>query len=274
MQRRSSLPSRASAGRDEAAFEQVTRFLEGIQAEICSRAEPWRGGVAYLHDEFKLVWDLNMLYVNDPPEGVSATELADEAEKLMGPLGYTHRRIWIPDETLGAALAPDFEELGWSTDVHVAMVHRHDPDRPADTSRVEEVGAAAWEGREKQLRSYPWCDDDDLVPQMRALYDLLLEAGNGRDLAIVEDGLAVSFALVFSRGEVAQIEDVATLSAYRGRGLSRAVVYKALQECVANHELTFLIADENDWPRDFYFKLGFEAVGLYYYFLKTLSPIT
>lgn len=257
--------------RDDVAFDRVTRFLEEIQQEICTSAEPWRWGTAYLHGTHKLVWDLNMLQVNGPPPEVSAAELADEAEKVMGPLGYTHRRIWIADEALGAALAPGFEELGWATDVHVAMVHRRGPDRGVDTARVQEVGAAAWGGREKQLRSYPRCDDDDLVPQMRALYDLLLEAGNGKDFAIVEDGLAVSFALVFSRGDVAQIEDVATLADHRGRGLSRAVVYKALQECLAEHELTFLVADENDWPKDFYEKLGFEAVGLYYYFLKTLT---
>ena len=172
---------------------------------------------------------------------------------------------------LGEALTPGFLELGWEVDVHVAMVHRREPDRASDTSRVQETGAAAWPGREKQLRSYPWCDDDDLVPQMRALYELLLEAGDGKDFAIVEDGLAVSFALLFSRGEVGQIEDVATLTEHRGRGLSRMVVYKALEQSLAQHDLTFLIADANDWPKDFYEKLGFDAVGLYYYFLKTLT---
>ena len=215
-----------------------------------------------------------MLYLKDPPPAVSAAELADEAEEVMAPLGYTHRRIWIPDEDLGAALAPAFLELGWEVDVHVAMVHRREPDRSSDTSQVQEIGAAAWEGREKQLRSYPWCDDDDLVPEMRALYDRLLKAGNGKDFAIVEDGLAISFALLFSRGEIGQIEDVATLEEYRGRGLSRTVVYEAFEQSLAQPDLTFLIADANDWPKDFYEKLGFDAVGLYYYFLKTLTPTT
>ena len=210
-----------------------------------------------------------MLYLDDPPTEVSAAELADEAEKVMGPLGYTHRRIWIPDEELGAALAPGFTELGWETDVHVVMVHRRDPDRPSDTSQVEEIGAEVWKGREKQLRSYPWCDDDNLVKEMRVFYALLMDAGNGTDLAIVSDGLPVSFGLLFSRGDIGQIEDVATLEDYRGRGLSRAVVYEALQRSLEKHRLTFLIADASDWPRDFYEKLGFDAVGLYYYFLKT-----
>lgn len=210
-----------------------------------------------------------MLCLDDPPAEVSASELADEAEKVMAPLGYSHRRIWTPDEELAAALAPGFTELGWATDVHVVMVHRRDPDRPADTSQVEEIGAEVWKGREQQLRSYPWCDDDDLVKEMRVFYYLMMDAANGTDLAIIEDGLPVSFGLLFSRGDVGQIEDVATLEEYRGRGLSRAVVYEALRRSLEKHALTFLIADASDWPRDFYEKLGFDAVGLYYYFLKT-----
>ncbi|MDQ3957707.1 MAG: hypothetical protein M3273_05225, partial [Actinomycetota bacterium] len=83
--------------------------MEELQHEICTTVEPWRWGTAYLHDEYKLVWDLNMLYLNDPSPEVSAAELADEVEHVMGPLGYTHRRIWIPDEGLGAALTPGFE---------------------------------------------------------------------------------------------------------------------------------------------------------------------
>ena len=31
----------------------------------------------------------------------------------------------------------------------------------------------------------------------------------------------------------------------------------------------FLIADENDWPKKFYERLGFETVGRMYTFLKT-----
>jgi GNAT superfamily N-acetyltransferase len=150
------------------------------------------------------------------------------------------------------------------------MSYRHDPDRVVDTTMVQEVGRTIWPSREKQLRSYPWTNNAEIVAEMKSLYDLLMDTGIVRDFAVIEDGEAVSFAYLFTRGGVGQVEDVATLEAYRGRGLSRAVVYRALQESLsAGNDLTFLVADALDWPRDFYGKLGFEAVGNHYYFLKT-----
>jgi ribosomal protein S18 acetylase RimI-like enzyme len=60
----------------------------------------------------------------------------------------------------------------------------------------------------------------------------------------------------------AQVEDVATMPAYRGRGHARAVVQHAVEEAWAGgHEFVFLVADGEDWPKELYTKLGFEEVG-------------
>ncbi|HET7573500.1 MAG TPA: GNAT family N-acetyltransferase, partial [Solirubrobacterales bacterium] len=61
---------------------------------------------------------------------------------------------------------------------------------------------------------------------------------------------------------IAQVEDVATLAARRGRGLAQAVVRAALDAARAEEpELVFLTADADDWPRLMYEKVGFRAVG-------------
>src|SRR3712207_1279876 len=146
-------------------FERATGFLERVQRDLCTYAEPWRWGVHFGDRDLHRIWDLNLLYLSDPPATVHARDLAAEAEDLMGAFGNEHRRVLITDEALGAQLAPGFEELGWETDIHVVMAHRRDPDRSVDTSMVEELGAAIWPSREKQLRSYPWADDDETAEQ-------------------------------------------------------------------------------------------------------------
>jgi GNAT superfamily N-acetyltransferase len=245
-------------------------FIEDLQRELCPYVGSWRWGIEFAHPSLSRVWDLNLLYLNDPPPDVTATAVADDAEHIMSARGCEHRRVWIPDEIVGAKLAPGFQQLGWDVDVHVVMSYRHQPDQGVDTSMVQEVGRTIWPSREKQLRSYPWTNDDNIVAQMKGLYDLVMDTGIARDFAVTENDEAVSFAYLFSRGGIGQIEDVATLEAHRGRGLSRAVVYRVLQESLAaGNDLTFLVADALDWPKNFYSKLGFEPVGNHYFFLKT-----
>ena len=64
------------------------------------------------------------------------------------------------------------------------------------------------------------------------------------------------------RPGIGQIEDVLTLERFRNRGLARATVMRALAASrEAGHDLTFLIADRDDWPKELYRKLGFDEIG-------------
>ena len=52
------------------------------------------------------------------------------------------------------------------------------------------------------------------------------------------------------------------LEKYRGRGLGKAVTARAAAESVAaGHDLTFLVADADDWPKELYRRLGFRDTG-------------
>ena len=50
------------------------------------------------------------------------------------------------------------------------------------------------------------------------------------------------------------------MRAYRGRGLGRAIVQHALDEARRDHDVVFLEALADDWPRLLYAKLGFDVV--------------
>ena len=184
-----------------------------------------------------------------------------------------HRQVVVDLPHVGDRLAQGFEELGWKVDRHVVMVHRRPPDRPIDTGEVEILEEAkVWPARDRFLRTYEWCDNDDITAQMHGTYRTWIRAGSGEDLGIVRDGTAASFAMLWVHDRSAQIEDVATIQAFRDQGLSRAVVTRAVERA---HErgcdFVFLVADEGDWPKELYRKLGFDPVGTLYYFLKTNS---
>lgn len=67
---------------------------------------------------------------------------------------------------------------------------------------------------------------------------------------------------LFSQGGVAQVESVHTVAEHRGRGLARAVLERAVAEAhAAGHELVFLRADADDWPRQLHRRLAFAEVG-------------
>ena len=217
------------------------------------------------------MYDLNFLRLEKTTDDLSVDALIEEAERIQSRLG--HREIWVEDESVGRELEPDFKARGWKVNRHIVMVHRRPADRVADTAEVKEFDEAKmWPTRAEYLRTYEWCRDDETVAQMHGAYRVWMSACNGRDFGIERDGRPVSFAMLWTDGETAQIEDVATLEAYRNQGLSRSVIGKALEEAQAGGStLVFLVADSEDWPKELYGKLGFDTVGELYYFVKVNS---
>jgi predicted GNAT family acetyltransferase len=101
---------------------------------------------------------------------------------------------------------------------------------------------------------------------------LVARTGNARHLAAFVDGEVAGGADLYSDGRTAQVEDVSTFPAFRGRGLASAVVLHAVGEALAaRHDFVFLVADAADWPKELYARLGFEPLGHKWTFLRRPS---
>jgi ribosomal protein S18 acetylase RimI-like enzyme len=151
------------------------------------------------------------------------------------------------------------------------MALREPRDRDPDASLAAEVSAEEQRAIEHEtLSEEPFAKD----PEVR---DMLVDARAARQATVDEcryiagvvDGRRVGATTVYVMGDLAQVEDVATLRAYRGRGVARAMVSLAIDIARdTDADLTWIAADDNDWPKELYFKLGFRPIGRIFSFTR------
>jgi predicted GNAT family acetyltransferase len=253
-------------------LERAFAFEDALQDAAAERIERVPLGKALFNDSLPLIWSLNFLRVE--AGDVGAEEIASEADRLQSRAGLEHRRVVIAAAERGSDLEPAFTTLGWKTDHFVFMVARDQGMRNTGTSTVEEIEAAAAKPlRETILREWLTSASDEVVRQLGKADRILERAGKARHFAVVEDGVAVSAAKLYSDGRTAQIEDVATDPGRRRRGYATAVVQRALEEArAAGHDFVFLVADARDWPQEMYRRLGFDPIGERYAFLRSDKP--
>jgi GNAT superfamily N-acetyltransferase len=241
-------------------------FLRDHAFRITHPGPSGRFGTALLRPELPRVWSLNYVLAERELGSATAEQLAEETDELLGPAGLEHRKIEVLGDNAGARLAEEFRTLGWHVERDLVLSHRRPPDREADISNVEEVDA--------ETLASTWIDgmrpdfgrDEDVIQQL-VEHKRVLASDGARFFAARVEGSIAAYCDLYSDGKTAQIEAVMTLERFRNRGLARAVVSAALAASVAaGHDLTFLLADDADWPKRLYEKLGFDAIGDVYEF--------
>jgi ribosomal protein S18 acetylase RimI-like enzyme len=251
-------------------FERAFALMDRLDERTAERLEPTPYGPVVVHSRLNRVHDLNFFRAEEPGDA-TAEELAAEAERVQGAAGIGHRRVNIRREEQREHLEPQFVRLGWEPQRFVLMVQRRGPDRPA-VHKVREVDEPTlrplWA---VAIRSEPHGQDETLVQQILEHRRDVGRAIPTRLFAAEVDGMLVAHTELYSEDGVGQIENVYTLADYRGRGLARSLVLRGVAEShAAGNDLTFLVADADDWPQRLYERLGFETVGRYARFLRHL----
>ena len=210
------------------------------------------------------VYDANFAIV-DRWDG-AAVELLGELDRIQGEHDFGHRKVVVPDEELAARLWPELESLDWPLRHRSLLLEQtRPPDRPADTSiEVVDLAEDEWtRGKQTMSEAGGYDSDPEVSRQLVDLGRRLGAAMEVRHLAAHIDSEIASYASLYLDEGIAQIEDVATLPAYRSQGLSRAVVLHGVAEARrSGAEIVFLVADESDWPKKLYGRLGFDAIGV------------
>jgi GNAT superfamily N-acetyltransferase len=238
----------------------LERALACMRSGLAATADASRtidGGLVLSTPSLPAVWAVNQLRVAEAP-GFHA--LLDLAEEQLA--GFDYRQIAVEDQAAGPRLERSFRAGQWKAERDVVMVLTGPADRPADTSVVAEPGEA--EVLELIQR---WYAEDEPAPseieqlvaytrrEIRTLGDRLLGVRSS-------DGQLVAIAKLRSDGSTAQVEDVYTVPEARGRGFARALVSHAAELARAEgHDVIFIVADDADWPKRLYARIGFRDAG-------------
>lgn len=246
-------------------LERIHRFEREVEMAGTESVES-RLGVGVLTPELPLRHDSNYLLIE---RAESAAEAIDEADRILGGAGRDHRVILTFDEGLGDRLHSQFQALGWRTQRHIFMVQRRQPTKSGDVSIVQEVDESALRpGRRREILSYPW-GSPELAEQLLDAKLMLAARAKTRFFGVEVDGAIVSWTDLYVAQGIGQIEDVATQEEHRGKGYATAVVLRAIEVARrAGADLIFLVADDEDWPKDLYGRLGFDIVGRQYKFIR------
>jgi ribosomal protein S18 acetylase RimI-like enzyme len=215
------------------------------------RQQDFPGGVAYYNDELPLVWDVNFVRVDRP-----AVDLVGSIERLQADQG--HYKVLIEDPAVLEAHSAELIGRGFARRDLVALSRepggRLDPD--VRELPYDQVKPFRFEVHMEQL-SPP---REDVADQVGRVHDRTHKVTGERWLVIHADGEPAGHLIVYSEDGLAQIEDVGVLNRFRGRGLARRLIEHALELVAADHDTVFITAETNDWPHEFYRRLGFEHV--------------
>lgn len=208
-------------------------------------------------------------YLDVRSTDLDADALAALADDVQGPLdGIEHRDVVPADPAHGERLVQGFEALeGWDVVRTLYMVRTREPDREVGSAIEVERPAAA------EVRRAVAENDPNILQEaveQRFIRDERLDSvGNGRWFASPADGPPEASCVLYGRDGIGQIETVGTTPSSRGRGLASTVIIAAAEASrERGDELTFIVADADDWPWKLYERLGFDRIGEFCSFLR------
>jgi GNAT superfamily N-acetyltransferase len=243
-------------------FQRETLALVGT--ELTAIPEGW----AVRTPSLPLVWGLNHVEVTRPTELSDALALV---ERHSRDLAYRQLVVRAP---FGDTWAAELRDHGWRVERDVTMSLAREVDRSLDTSAV--VGAPeaealelmrGWIAEGEEMRENPDALDE-AVESCRRVW----RARNAQRFGVLAgDGALAGITMLFSEGAVAQVEDVYVVPSERGKGLGRVLVTHATRAAFeAGHELVFIVADDEGWPKNLYRSVGFEPAGVTWVFDRSV----
>ncbi|MFG3438180.1 GNAT family N-acetyltransferase [Nonomuraea sp. NPDC047897] len=259
----------------------IIAFEHGFAQRRAGRVVAVPGGFAVLNDRYPGSYDDNRLIIRPP--GLPDPSPAAGGEVRPGPApragevlraadevldGRAHRHVCVDDDELGAAYAPAFAAAGYTHDINLIMVFRGTPPRdprPADHLTLDELLPVL---RDDWRETLPDADEGVVEELARRVAERLRGADVVQFRGVREaDGRIAARADLYAHDGVAQIESVYTGARHRGRGHARALMTALLADAAGNDPI-FLVADDADWPKDFYRRLGFEPLARTHSFLR------
>ncbi|URN14821.1 MULTISPECIES: GNAT family N-acetyltransferase [Streptomyces] len=240
-------------------LQRINSFLSAFARRQAARTVDLPGGFAVYDDAFAHSRANNQVIVDTAVDPEALPAIAEEA------LGHLpHRLISVLDDEAGRACAEPLIRAGYTHSAYLVMLHTGPVPTGGNAEKVD-LDAIRVPLTRRWRGFLPDVDDEVL----RHLVDRREARRRGADVvhflgARTQEGEVASWAdLYLDRANgTAHIEDLVTSEAHLGRGYADAVLATALR--LAADEgcgIRFLTADATDWPRHWYERRGFSAIG-------------
>ncbi|HEY6772191.1 MAG TPA: GNAT family N-acetyltransferase [Solirubrobacterales bacterium] len=248
-----------SGSSDPELLRRLVEYQLALERDSSEAVEEFDWGRLIYNPKTHAMWSGNYLEVDTTD--LDAESLSGLAEQVQGPLEIEHRFVVPAEPAYAGRLVPGFEALdGWEVRRSVYMVLAREPDRQADPA-MEVTREAVVAVRRVVAEDNP--NFTKPAVEQRFLRDARLDlVGNGRWFAAPPDGAPGASCVLYERDGIGQVETVGTAPDRRGQGLASAVVMGAVRASrERGDDLTFIVADADDWPWRLYERLGFDRVG-------------
>jgi hypothetical protein len=251
------------------ALATASRFEAAVQDAVArERVElPW--GTALRSPDLPGVFDANLARLEERWEEPSPAALIADLERVRGDLFFD--KLFVDDEPTAQRLREGLEAAGFDTQTLAVMAYRGGPVDVAPGAR--EVSQAEAHATRVAINTEELPPEAaEYAPHIAHLQERIAEEIPTRVFAAPAAGEIGALCSLYTVAGVSQVEEVSTLRVRRGEGLAAAAVQAALhaaQEMAP--ELVFVVADEEDWVKDWYARIGFEPVGHTFRFTRTSS---
>jgi ribosomal protein S18 acetylase RimI-like enzyme len=251
------MPRRGSDDQKDGVFERMVGALTWTAQALADEVREVDGGLLVSTPTLAQVWSLNHIALWSVPDPIAAIALADW---LQADLTFRHVQV------SGAHVRLDeheFTRAGWKVDreVHMQLVA---PPQSGDSSDLVELT----EDQVTRLMGQ-WIEEDH--PGISTVSRAQIEEASRREgrlwderaFGVVDgDGTPLAVTKLRTGRNIAWVEDVFTSAPARRRGYARRLVTHAVTSVTKGVDFTFIVADDNDWPKNLYSSLGFRPVGL------------
>lgn len=222
-------------------------------------AEDRRVGEVVVSDHARAIRDHNVL-VLDEHVHIDGADVVALADRELGGRGFDHRRVYCATPADADRLRPAMVASGY--EVADTLVMRW-PGGALRAPVVDEVSVVEadgdlverWTRAVVAPRSVDAAETAAFVRLTRRQHQLGV-----RFLVAHAGGHLAGGVRVYLDDDVAQVEELDVLEAHRGLGIGRVLLAAAL-ELVGDRHLVFLTSEPDDWPTEWYRRLGFQAVG-------------
>lgn len=229
---------------------------------VCDVLEPWEHGTVRRAVRYPGYYEFNAVRLDDDPE-LPIEALIDFADGALA--GLAHRRIDADDIAVAERYRPEFEALGWKA-MRLLWMHHEAPPPPGPHVAVERVEYDAV----YDLR-VAWHAEDFPTEDFAAHHPDAREVALQRDAQVFAvrggDGRPVAFAQVERDAHNTEITQVFVHPDHRDGGRGTAMTRAAIVASQDAKDL-WIVADDDDRPKQLYARLGFAPAWTTMEFLR------